>query len=113
MTLQARIDKIRTHRSIGKVADPNYMGDCEACGQPWPCREYLRARLVEVEEALRTIAKRAEPRSEAAWDAFEADTYQWLADAPEDGPRAVIELTRELDSIIAAARAVLDKGEQG
>jgi hypothetical protein len=25
------------HRSIGKVGEPNYMGDCEACGEPWPC----------------------------------------------------------------------------
>lgn len=27
------------HRSIGKVAEPNCMGDCEACGQPWPCAD--------------------------------------------------------------------------
>lgn len=25
------------HRSIGKVGEPNRMGDCEACGEPWPC----------------------------------------------------------------------------
>lgn len=25
------------HRSIGKVGEPNYWGDCVVCGEAWPC----------------------------------------------------------------------------
>lgn len=31
------------HRSIGKVGEPNRMGDCAVCGEPWPCPTFVRA----------------------------------------------------------------------
>lgn len=78
------------HRSIGKVADPNYMGDCEACGEAWPCREHLRRRLAEVEQVVRKVAQHPC-----------YDVREWVGEVVPCG---------SCPSCIT--RAVLDKGEQ-